>query len=63
MPSQSYRYYCLDSSGNLHDAQLFVADSDEDAIAKIEAKHPDSLCEVWRGSELIAKLSPQRLRA
>ena len=34
MPDPNYRYFCLDGSGRLHDAQWFYADSDE-AVAKI----------------------------
>lgn len=63
MPSESYRYYCLDGAGHLHDAEWFAAESDEDAIAQIEAKHPDSICEIWEGKRLVATLSPERLRA
>ncbi len=61
MPSENYRYYCLDGAGHLHDAAWFYAESDEVAIRKIEAKHPDARCEIWRGTRLVAKLAPQRL--
>ena len=60
MSSESYRYYCLDGAGHLHDAAWFQAESDEDAIAQIEAKHPDALCEIWQGTRIVAKLSPRR---
>lgn len=60
MPSQHYRYYCLDGAGHLHDAEWFEADNDNHAIARIEAMHPDATCEVWQGDRLIAKLSPRR---
>lgn len=63
MSSQSYRYYCLDKTGQLHSAAWLAADSDEDAIALIEARHPDSLCEIWKDHRLVAKLGPKRLRA
>ena len=63
MPSENYRYYCLDGAGHLHDAEWFHAESDEDAIAQIETKHPGSLCEIWQDKRLVAKLSPRRLRA
>ena len=33
------------------------------AVAHIEAKHPDALCEIWQGKRLVARLSPERLRA
>jgi len=63
MSQESYRYYCLDSSGQLHSAEWFQAVSDEDAIAQVEALHPDALCEIWHGHRLVAKLSPRRLQA
>jgi hypothetical protein len=46
MPSENYRYYCLDGAGRLHSAEWFHAESDEDAVAQIEAKHADATCEI-----------------
>ena len=63
MPSENYRFYCLDRFGRLHNAQLFKAKNDEEAIAAIEAKHPDDTCEIWQGKRLVAKLEPTRLSA
>jgi hypothetical protein len=63
MSSEAYRYYCLDSTGQLHSAEWFEADTDEDAVAQIEAKHSDALCEIWQGKRLVAKLLPKRLTA
>ena len=63
MSQENYRYYCLDSTGNLHTAQWFAADNDEHAIALIEAKHPDGTCEIWQGRRLVAKIEPRRLQA
>lgn len=63
MSSENYRYYCLDSTGRLHDAAWFVATSDEDAVSQIEQKHPDAKCEVWQGNRLVASFSQARLRA
>jgi hypothetical protein len=60
---EKYRYFCLDAAGRLHEAQWFAAETDEDAVAHVEAKHPDALCEVWLGNRLVAKLSPQRRQA
>ena len=54
MPSENYRYYCLDATGNLHQAEWFYADNDEGAVALIEAKHPNSKCEIWHGQRLLA---------
>lgn len=63
MAEENYRYYCLDSTGHLHSADWFAAASDEEAVARIEAKHPDSTCEIWQGKRLVAKLGPTRLSA
>jgi len=63
MSSESYRFYCLDAVGHLHDAAWFEAENDEDAIAQIEAKHGDAKCEIWQGKRLVAKLEPNRLQA
>ena len=63
MAQVGYRYYCLDGRGRLHSAEWFEAASDEDAIAQVEAQHPDALCEIWQGQRLVAKLSARRLQA
>lgn len=63
MSLETYRYYCLDSTGHLHSTEWFEAESDQEAIAHVEAKHRDSLCEIWRGVRLVAKLSPERRQA
>jgi hypothetical protein len=56
----TYRYYCLDGAGNIHNAEWFDADSDEQAVADIQARHPDSTCEVWSGNKLIGSTRPQQ---
>ena len=61
MPSEEYRYYCLDSTGQLHNSVLFEAESDEDAIRQIAAKHPYDKCEIWHGKRLVATLEPHRI--
>lgn len=63
MPSENYRYYCLDSTGRLYAAQWFHAENDEDAIRQIEAKHPGYKCEIWQGKRLVGRLAPRRLSA
>jgi hypothetical protein len=60
MAPGSYRYYCLDGSGRLHDVAWFDAENDEDAIKQIEDKHPGDQCEIWEARRLVAKLSPSR---
>ncbi len=56
MPSKTYRYYSLDGAGHLHGTEWISAASDEDAIAQVKAKHPDSQWEVWQGRRLVAQL-------
>lgn len=56
MPSENYRYYCLDSTGKLHEARWLGADSDEDAIAQVQARHPEAVCEIWQERRLVASL-------
>jgi hypothetical protein len=63
MPSENYRYYCLDVDGRLHNADWFKADSDEQAVALIADKHPGSKCEVWQGNRLVAQIPAERLSA
>ena len=63
MPSETYRHYCLDGAGHLHSGEWFEAISDEDAVAQISAKHPESQCEIWQGRRLIASIGPRRLQA
>ena len=62
MSPESYRYYCLDSSGRLHNADWLQADSDEEAISLVKAKHSDARrCEIWQGQRLVAAIAaPER---
>ena len=63
MSLETYRYDCLDGTGKLHNAELIHAKSDDDAIAQVEAKHPDAHCEIWQNKRLVAKLPPKLLHA
>ena len=63
MPSEKYRYYCLDGTGRLHDAAWCEVENDADAIAQITVKHPDGKCEIWQGKRLVAELLPKHLQA
>ena len=58
MPSENYRYYRLNASGHLAFAEWFEATSDEEAIVRIETKHPHERSEIWQGRRLVAKLIP-----
>jgi hypothetical protein len=63
MPSENYRYYCLDGAGHLHEAEWFDADGDEQAVEHVKSTQPDSKCEIWQGDRLVASVSPLRLQA
>ena len=54
MPQESYRYYRLDETG-LHDAEEFVAENDEQAVAQVVAKYPAAKWELFLGHRLVAK--------
>ena len=56
MPTDNYRYYCLDGLGRLHNAQWFYAASDEDAVSLVAAKQPDGKCEIWQERRMVAQL-------
>ena len=56
MPSEKYRYHCLDGAGHLHGTEWISAISDEDALNQVKAKHPDEQCEIWQGEGLVAQL-------
>lgn len=63
MSQKRYRYYWYERGGYLHFAESFKAASDHQAIAEIEAMHPDALCEIWHGKTLVAKLPAEPLPA
>lgn len=59
----SYRVYCIDGAGRLHDPEWFDASSDDDAIAQIRARRADAKCEIWQARRLVASIMPSRLWA
>ena len=61
--SKTYRYYCLDSAGDLHLAEWFEAENDEQATGLIGQMRQDGRCEIWQSQRLVAKLSPKCLSA
>ena len=63
MASAPYRYYRLDSTGNLYNAERLEAESEKDAIAQVQARHPDATSEIWCDKRLVAKVSPTSLRS
>lgn len=62
-PLKTYRVYCLDDARHFVDANWIEAGSDEEAIAKAQAKGFGSKCEIWDGQRLVAQLEEARRQA
>ena len=62
-PMKTYRVYCYDGRHKILTADWLVAASDEEAIAKAEAKGFGSKCEIWDGRRLVAELEDRRQQA
>ena len=60
---QQYRLFFFNGGRHIQLAHEFEAENDERAKALIEQMHPEGRCEIWQGQRLVAKLSPQRIRA
>jgi hypothetical protein len=60
---KTYRVYCFDGIKGMVTADWIKAATDEEAVAKAEAKGFASQCEVWEGRRLIAELTPSRQQA
>jgi hypothetical protein len=54
---KNYRYYRRDEAGRLHEAEWFHSESDEDAIAHVQSKHPDEQLEVWHDQRPVPTLA------
>jgi hypothetical protein len=63
MHSENYRYYRMDGAGHFHDPEWIEARSDKDAIAQVEAMHPNVTWELWHGTRLVEKIWPRSLSA
>jgi hypothetical protein len=62
-PRKTYRVYCFDGSTMTVSGDLIEASSDEEAIAKAEARGFGSKCEIWDGKRLVAALQAERRQA
>jgi len=58
MSLKHYRYCALDDLGRLHEAVWFRAGSDGDALSQVEKSYGGSICEVWQGMRMVARISP-----
>jgi hypothetical protein len=52
-----YRVYCLDHHGESVEVQEITASTDEEAIRQARALKGLRQCEVWRGHNLVAKIT------
>lgn len=59
-PSKTYRLYCFDGGQMTLTGELIEAASDADAIAVAEGQRLGSMCEIWEGKRLVAKLEGER---
>jgi hypothetical protein len=59
----NYRVYCYDGLNKVVSAEWVEAQSDQEAIALIEAKYPNYECELWEGRRLVAKIQSSRRSA
>ena len=62
-PFKTYRVSYLDAAQHMVSADWLEAASDEEAIAKAEAKGYGSQCEIWDGNRLVAELGGERRQA
>jgi hypothetical protein len=51
-----YHLYCLDERGKIHSDEWFDAESDQDAVAKVEAMHKPHACELWDKNRMVARI-------
>ena len=58
-----YRVYCYDAARLQISVDEIKAASDAEVIAKAEAAGFGSMCEIWDGRRLVARLEDQRRQA
>jgi hypothetical protein len=61
--SKSYRVYCYDAANRMLTGDLIEALDDAQAIAEVEARGFGSMCEIWDGDRLVARLEVERRQA
>lgn len=60
---KTYRVYCYDGASKIVTADFTNASSDEEAVAKAEAKGFGWKCEIWDGKRLVAQLGEELRQA
>ena len=63
IPTKTYRVYCYDAANATLSNELIEAASDAEVIAHVEATGFGSMCEIWEGQRLVARLGAERLQA
>jgi hypothetical protein len=54
-----YRLYILDAKGHFADVEEFVAVTDQEAMRLADRRRRDAPCELWRSTQLIAKIAAE----
>ena len=52
-----YRVYCLDHQGKSVEVHEIIASTDQEAVRQARALKGLRQCEVWRGQNLVAKIT------
>ena len=60
---KTYRVYCYDAARREISVDEIKAASDAEVIAQAEAAGFGSMCEIWDGRRLVARLESQRRQA
>jgi hypothetical protein len=62
-PAKTYRVYCYDAANRTLSSDFIEMASDEEIIAHVEATGFGSMCEIWEGERLVARLEAKRASA
>ena len=52
-----YRLYFLDRQGKILSAEWIAADSDEDAVSRVQALDKGAVCELWQRDRFVASVA------
>ena len=62
-PDKLYRAYYFDAKQRILTADWVKADTDEQALADVQAGEFGTKCEIWDGQRLVAQLEAERRQA
>ncbi len=62
-PLKTYRVYCYDAANRSLSSDFIEAVSDEEIVAQVKATGFGSMCEIWEGERLVARLEVSRASA